>query len=80
VFAAPHESGSGLTACLSADHTQAATTGITTVEDDGRSYNVIFLTQTTVNPAFGPAPRFYGVGAVRHAPTTCPNHSGVMVV
>jgi hypothetical protein len=41
VFAAPHESGSGLTARLSAGHTQGATAWITTVEDSGRSYNVV---------------------------------------
>jgi metallo-beta-lactamase class B len=49
---------SGLTARLSAGHTQGATTWITTVEDGGRSHNVVFLTQTTVNPAFGPAPGY----------------------
>ena len=54
--AAPHESGCGLTARLSAGHTQGATTWITPVEDGGRSDNVVFLPQTTVNPAFRLAP------------------------
>ena len=39
---------SGLTARLSEAHTQDATSWITTVEDGGRSYNVVFLTQSTV--------------------------------
>src|SRR5258706_8611368 len=46
VIAAAHESGSGLTARLSAGNPQGATTRITTIEDGGRGYNVVFLTQT----------------------------------
>ncbi len=46
VIAAAHESGSGLTARLSAGNPQGATTRITTIEDGGRCYNVVFLTQT----------------------------------
>jgi metallo-beta-lactamase class B len=37
-----------ITALLGAEHTQGATTWVATVEDGGRSYNVVFC--TGVNP------------------------------
>jgi metallo-beta-lactamase class B len=41
-----------MTARLGAGHTQGATTWITTVEDGGRSYNVVFPGSATVNPTY----------------------------
>lgn len=43
-----------LTARLGAGHSQGATTWITTIEDAGKKYNVVFPCCTGVNPAFGP--------------------------
>lgn len=45
-----------MTARLGAGHAQGATTWITTIEDSGTSYNVVFPCCTGVNPAFGPIP------------------------
>ena len=41
-----------MTARLGAGHTQGATTWITTVEDEGRSYSVVFPCCTAVNPTY----------------------------
>lgn len=41
-----------MTARLGAGHTQGATTWITTVEDGGKSYNVVFPCCTNVNPGY----------------------------
>jgi hypothetical protein len=49
VFAAAHESGSGLTAHLSEGNTQGATTWITSVEDGARRYNVVAETAARAN-------------------------------
>ena len=41
-----------MTALLGAGHTRGATTWVTTVEDGGRSYNVVFPCCTSVNPLY----------------------------
>ena len=41
-----------MTALLGAGHTRGATTWVTTIEDDGRSYNVVFPCCTSVNPLY----------------------------
>src|SRR6478752_7204098 len=41
-----------MTALLGAGHTRGATPWVTTIEDDGRSYNVVFPCCTSVNPLY----------------------------
>ena len=41
-----------MTALLGAGHTRGATTWVTTIEDGGRSYNVVFPCCTSVNPLY----------------------------
>ena len=41
-----------MTALLGAGHTRGATTWVTTIEDDGRSYNVVLPCCTSVNPLY----------------------------
>jgi metallo-beta-lactamase class B len=41
-----------MTALLGAGHTQGATTWVTTIEDGGKSYNVVFPCCTGVNPGY----------------------------
>lgn len=41
-----------MTALLGAGHTRGATTWVTTIEDGGRSYNVVFPCCASVNPLY----------------------------
>ena len=41
-----------MTALLGAGHTRGATTWVTTIEDGGRSYNIVFPCCTSVNPLY----------------------------
>lgn len=52
-----------MTALLGAGHTRGATTWVTTVEDGGRSYNVVFPCCTSVNSLYrlGAHPSYPGI-------------------
>jgi metallo-beta-lactamase class B len=53
-----------MTARLGPGHTQGATTWITTIEDGGRTYTVVFPCCTSVNPGFRVEvhPSYEGIG------------------
>jgi metallo-beta-lactamase class B len=64
-----------MTALLGAGHTRGATTWVTTIEDDGRSYNVVFPCCTSVNPLY----RLAIVPRIRELPMTSGGHSACSI-